>query len=524
MGSSLSWQCNHVINGGVQDQDKQGVPVSTRIGRYLLSIGRVTEISNKELLTELSELATLKKAQFKSSNTAVFFVKLAIEWSQAILLCCSSGKLSRTSTEHIETWFTMCIGISSHIGKSQQTHRDEVISNIEQLTSLYRSFLSWRSSATSFNRQKNLHFCVSSHIIQLLMLTTLSLTTDEEHTLFGNLMYEVLEKYSILQFSKMKNFDLDTKPDFDLDAPYHLQIPLDAIHDISKHVKNDSDALAEDIAILVIQYVSSQIMHLAQYYTHSCDTTKDEYTAIDHTLNALNKTRELLVTSRKKTQSANRQSYFSHLQHNTGQRNRNVSIPIHVLKSLSCVCGTSIKDSAHDAISLLINTPNTGNTVINSWMNRSMREGRVDKSESLSCDLRSPDRIILTPNKKSSERKKYSEEEKEEVMRGMQECKSWKQILDGSTHCKANGRTSVNLKDLGRKLNPDYKVRASRRRNYTEEEKTIVEEGVEAGLTYPQILETHPECFENRSASALRLCYRSIIKKKARQAGRSCVV
>eukprot|EP00956_Cyclotella_meneghiniana_P012109 scaffold17187_cov40-Cyclotella_meneghiniana.AAC.1 len=139
----------------------------------------------------------------------------------------------------------------------------------------------------------------------------------------------------------MKNFDLDTKPNFDLDAPYHLQIPLDAIHDISKHVKNDSDALAEDIAILVIQYVSSQIMHLAQYYTHSCDTTKDEYTAIDHTLNALNKTRELLVTSKKKTQSANRQSYRSHLQHNTGQRNRNVSIPIHVLKSLSCVCGTS---------------------------------------------------------------------------------------------------------------------------------------------------------------------------------------
>ena len=76
---------------------------------------------------------------------------------------------------------------------------------------------------------------------------------DEERIMFSNSMYKLLEKQSILQFSRTKNFDLGTKPDIDLDAPYHLKIPLDAIHEISKHMKNNTNALAEDIAILVLQ-------------------------------------------------------------------------------------------------------------------------------------------------------------------------------------------------------------------------------------------------------------------------------
>lgn len=525
MGSSLSWQCNHVINGGVEDQDNQSVPVSTRIGRYLLSIGRVTQISQKELLTELSELATTKKAQFESSNAAVFFVKLAIEWSLALLSCCSSGKLSRNSIEQIETWFNMSIAISSEIGKSQQTNCNEVQSDIEKLTAQYRSFRSWSSSATtSFNQQKNLHFCSSLLILQLLMLTMLSLTNVDELTIFSNLMYDLLEKYSILQFSTTKNFDLGTKPDFDLDAPYHLKIPLDDIHEISKHVKNNTDALAEDIAILVLQYVSSQIMHLAQYHTHSRDTTKDEFIAIGHTITALDKTRVLLVESKKKTQNANRQSYRSLRQHNTGECNRNISPSNYVLNRLSYVCGTSIKDSVHNAISANNNVIGPNNTVIYSWMNRHMKDGKVDKSESLSCNLRSPDRIILIPNKKSTPRKKFTNEETEEVRIGMQEGKSWKQILDGSVCLKANGRTNVNIKDLARRLDFNYKVRPVRR-NYTEDEKKLVEEGVEDhGLTFQQILEQNPEHFENRSSQDLRLCYRSIFNKKARRAGRSSVI
>lgn len=52
----------------------------------------------------------------------------------------------------------------------------------------------------------------------------------------------------------------------------------------------------------------------------------------------------------------------------------------------------------------------------------------------------------------------------------MQERKTWIQILDGSACLKANGRTGVNIEDLGRTLDFNYKVRAVRR-NYMEDEK-----------------------------------------------------
>ena len=104
-----------------------------------------------------------------------------------------------------------------------------------------------------------------------------------------------------------------------------------------------------------------------------------------------------------------------------------------------------------------------------------------------------------------------------------------KLYYDIRLHClylnvKANGRTNVNIKDLARRLDSNYKVRPVRR-NYTEDEKKLVEEGVEDdGLTFQEILERNPEHFENRSSQDLRLCYRSIYNKKARRAGRSSVI
>lgn len=510
LGSSITWQLNHVNNNIEDTQNRPAISVLGRIGRFAHTIGRVVNISQNVLLKDVHELAKEKKASFNATNPGDLFAKLVIERSESMLsYCTSNGTLEQGTYDGIHKWFNLARPVILALRGVSCMDQRQLEMDLHRFKSLYVRFKSLRVRSQSLSRSKpDIHFCPKLLLIHSITLA-MSIANREEILLFSPAFSEIFQP-----FSKFRDVDLTSIPP-DLKAPYHMKIPFDDLYEFNKDICNNKDVLAEDIAKVAMKYVSSQLMHLANFTNDSnvmCDS-ENMKSAFD----ILQQASLGFDDSRRRSKQANRTSYSGKRKRESSgsSRKKNLSIHIGTLNYLGLVCGSQMTDCITEKLGEINSNSNgtspRSNEALLPWMNNDMISGKVTPTASLTCDLRCPSRLVIL-GKEPNKRKRFSEDEEDVVRAGFREGKNPKEILDGSDLLQRNGRTNASIKDLCRRLFPGEKSPNRRpRRPFSQEEKEFLLQDRRSGMDWRDIRNKHPE-FASRKADDLRLCYRNLTR------------
>ena len=504
LGSSITWQLNHVNNNIDDTQNRPAISVLDRIGRFAHTIGRVVNISQNVLLKDVHERAKEKKAFFNATNPGDLFAKLVIERSESMLsYCTSNGRLEQGTYDGIHKWFDLARPVILALRGVSCMDQRQLQTDLQRFKSLYVRFKRVRSQSLSRSKP-DIHFCPKLLLIHSITLA-MSIANREEIFLFSPAFSEIFQP-----FSKFRDVDLTRIPT-DLEAPYHMTIPFDELHEINKDLFNNKDVLAEDIAKVAMKYVPSQLMHLAIFTNDSnvmCDSEN-----MKSAFAILQQASFDFDDSRRRSKQANRTSYSGHRKRESSgsSRKKNLCIHIATLNYLGLVCGSQMTDCITDKLGEINSNSNgsspRSNEALLPWMNNDMMSGNVTTTASLTCDLRCPSRLVIL-GKEPNKRKRFSEDEKDVVRAGFREGKYPKEILDGSDLLQRNGRTNASIKDLCRTLFPGEKLPNRRPRcPFSQEEKEFLLQDRRSGMDWSDIRDKHPE-FASRKADDLRQCYR----------------